>query len=818
MIPQVLTLQNFCQHRRQVLDFTGASVIALSSVNGGGKTNAFKALQFAYDGLKPGNSNKLSDDIHDDADKSIVDLTFKTTSGVDGRIIRTTRRSKNKNSVYLDIGGNTENSSTAALRVFGEYLGVHPSTIGNVVIADQHGIDKLLFTSKQQIGRFEHFLHGDTFTLPLAAAQKELESLYVDPQANERINALTEAIRQTQIKLDAADSALKTINVSLKSDKASKLETKQKRVDAFSVLKSNWTEAQTELTSHQSRLDTLRGQLALIPVDLQQSYNTNKTRQSELRKAWELYEAEARLLDTHAQLEAKLATCSQGLATHTATNTVLQKTTAQFHTLSRMVNYHKQEVCVEELLSHLTAAKQNQAHSVKQLAEQEATTVTVEKLSAQAGGLVQILRESQAITLKALHTHSDEEVDCPICASNLRTALAASPIEDRLDAAEKTYAPLQAQAAQARLNLNQLITKRGSLNTQVTTLQTGLDTAQAQLKLLPVPTKKLSAALDKAEAQLVIWEQEANKLPSNITRIEGLNAQITEALAAQAKLTPRPSVLMAQPLEPKTQLEALDTLLETQSQQLRDQVKLTTQQTTSVEAIGNLTAKIAKYAASAKEQELPYLTTEYQLTPSDLEYLTFLEQKREELAAATTEQVRYSTLLTQYTTDREKAQQAVDGVKDTKACQVYLNRVITRLKLLPQDILRGQLSAICRRMDSIIADFHIRKPFKLDVDKDLKFIMHYPSGIRRNIARASGGERIILGIAFRLAAHQKLAPELPWLVIDEPTNGLAPENIKVLADVIRHLKDNLGRYKIQKLIFSSHTPLITAQAEKVLTF
>lgn len=54
---------------------------------------------------------------------------------------------------------------------------------------------------------------------------------------------------------------------------------------------------------------------------------------------------------------------------------------------------------------------------------------------------------------------------------------------------------------------------------------------------------------------------------------------------------------------------------------------------------------------------------------------------------------------------------------------------------------------------------------------------------------------------------------MPWIAIDEPTNHLADENISVMADVIRHLSSNLGQYNLKKLIISTHSSLVAAQAD-----
>ena len=70
--------------------------------------------------------------------------------------------------------------------------------------------------------------------------------------------------------------------------------------------------------------------------------------------------------------------------------------------------------------------------------------------------------------------------------------------------------------------------------------------------------------------------------------------------------------------------------------------------------------------------------------------------------------------------------------------------------------MKSQPQKLCHAMDEIIAGFHFYQPFRLGINDQLDFILQYPNKLTRPIGKASGGERIILGFAFRLAAHRTL--------------------------------------------------------------
>ncbi len=75
----------------------------------------------------------------------------------------------------------------------------------------------------------------------------------------------------------------------------------------------------------------------------------------------------------------------------------------------------------------------------------------------------------------------------------------------------------------------------------------------------------------------------------------------------------------------------------------------------------------------------------------------------------------------------------------------------------------------------------------------------------------SGGERIALGLAFRLALSLYLAGEISLLILDEPTPYLDEERRRRLVDI-------MGRYlrKIPQVIVVSHDEELKDAADRVI--
>ncbi|MDK2854220.1 MAG: repair protein SbcC/Rad50 [Thermococcaceae archaeon] len=84
-------------------------------------------------------------------------------------------------------------------------------------------------------------------------------------------------------------------------------------------------------------------------------------------------------------------------------------------------------------------------------------------------------------------------------------------------------------------------------------------------------------------------------------------------------------------------------------------------------------------------------------------------------------------------------------------------------------------------------------------------------GKERELSFLSGGERIALGLAFRLALSLYLAGEIPLLIMDEPTPYLDEERRRRLVDIMeRYLR------KIPQVIIVSHDEELKDAADRVV--
>lgn len=120
---------------------------------------------------------------------------------------------------------------------------------------------------------------------------------------------------------------------------------------------------------------------------------------------------------------------------------------------------------------------------------------------------------------------------------------------------------------------------------------------------------------------------------------------------------------------------------------------------------------------------------------------------------------------------------------------------------LPKLIAGRFLESLVRVINETLDSFET--PFVVTADDDLSFLAHKSNGVVEPAERLSGGEKVVLAIAFRLAINSLFVGEVGMMVLDEPTAGLDEHNLSCLADVLSRLCD-LTRKKGQQIIMITH--------------
>ena len=71
----------------------------------------------------------------------------------------------------------------------------------------------------------------------------------------------------------------------------------------------------------------------------------------------------------------------------------------------------------------------------------------------------------------------------------------------------------------------------------------------------------------------------------------------------------------------------------------------------------------------------------------------------------------------------------------------------------------------------------------------LGFLVDFPDGRSQPASRLSGGQKVVLALAFRIAVNSLFAADLGVIALDEPTAYLDDENISCLDVALARLRD-----------------------------
>ncbi len=147
---------------------------------------------------------------------------------------------------------------------------------------------------------------------------------------------------------------------------------------------------------------------------------------------------------------------------------------------------------------------------------------------------------------------------------------------------------------------------------------------------------------------------------------------------------------------------------------------------------------------------------------------------------------------------REREKNAVDGFVN------LLNRIRTAYgKDGVQKMIRATARPLLERSTrDLFERFNLAySDIKIDDDYNIKVIG--PSG-EQDIDQISGGERVALAIALRLAVAQVLSGKVETIIMDEPTTHLDEERRKELVNILSSFFREGGRIIPQMLIITHH--------------
>lgn len=151
-------------------------------------------------------------------------------------------------------------------------------------------------------------------------------------------------------------------------------------------------------------------------------------------------------------------------------------------------------------------------------------------------------------------------------------------------------------------------------------------------------------------------------------------------------------------------------------------------------------------------------------------------------------------------------------------CRDHLEdmRSVVHYTALPKLVSAHHLGRLTDEVNTYLQLFE--SPFRVEVDDKLSFTAVFTQGGRRRPAgRLSGGQKVVLALAFRLSVNNAFAKDLGLLCLDEPTVGLDEANLHSLENALGRLRE-LARSTGLQVVMVTHERSLAHMFDHVIDF
>jgi DNA repair exonuclease SbcCD ATPase subunit len=131
---------------------------------------------------------------------------------------------------------------------------------------------------------------------------------------------------------------------------------------------------------------------------------------------------------------------------------------------------------------------------------------------------------------------------------------------------------------------------------------------------------------------------------------------------------------------------------------------------------------------------------------------------------------------------------------------------------IPKLVHHAFLSRMLEGMNETLGK--LQAPFSISLNNDLSFLASTNHGWAISAKALSGGERVLLAVAFWLTLHEMFASKIGLLVLDEPTDGLDTDNRKHVAELFG-LVDTYMRNTDRQMIVITHDEYLESSFSSV---
>ncbi|MBN2203138.1 MAG: SMC family ATPase [Candidatus Aenigmarchaeota archaeon] len=382
--------------------------------------------------------------------------------------------------------------------------------------------------------------------------------------------------------------------------------------------------------------------------------------------------------------------------------------------------------------------KKLQAQLEKEKALLEKKQLSLQKASVKISELEESMRELENVGNV-----------CPICDGKLTDAkkekLQAKRTEN-IDAMKKEIKTLQPEIVKIRRTIETLENDIG----RVSVMEKQFENIKDSEKKL----KELQDLLEKSKAKTVVFEKQKKMFEKNLE------------------------------------------MLEAKHKELQDRQNKITQVISKEEEVSEKITRMKDYEnklfALRNEKESYVSFTPSILEKREQEYMAALGMKAEvetnikNLAEISEDKRR---LLQEIESKKDMIEKSRKEIEKMDTTSMQLEKLVNALALTQEQLRKDFVESVNKAMETIWSELYPYKDIyniRLGIeDRDYVLQMQDSTGWVPADGIASGGERSMACLALRIAFSLVLAPQLKWLVLDEPTHNLDAKAVEELSNVLR---------------------------------
>jgi DNA repair exonuclease SbcCD ATPase subunit len=317
----------------------------------------------------------------------------------------------------------------------------------------------------------------------------------------------------------------------------------------------------------------------------------------------------------------------------------------------------------------------------------------------------------------------------------------------------------------------------------------------------------LSNAVNQSESMIKVWTQQYAQWQANINNARTMHAKLQEQIASLPEVTIPSDQDLALDKQTVGDFDALE------RSQERTQADLNNMQGFRATIVDGLT-KATERRKAVEQCKASVGDPELYRTAKEL-----LEKHGKAILVEATLTGRIVTLEDQLkTAEAQIATLKVEEAKLEKVKEwrelVEKARQFLHRDQLPNLVAQSYIRALNGRLAKYLDMFEV--PYTCKIGPEMDVVCAFSGGRKLPAERLSGGEKVMLGIAFRFAIYDLFAGNLGLLILDEPTVFLDDDRIDCVYDLLEKVKSYSKSAGLQ-LIVITHEKRLAAVADRVIS-